>query len=171
MNAEAELSVGSQWNIPELQIPIKGNIRHVPIGSCIDGFFLTRFVSYEFKHCSALILKTNTFITHFGFFHIYPGQMIEEDSLQTESLKRLKGAKGILVEGSESTPKGYLLRDLKKRFGIEVARPPIPINTNRIGTDPAEKTPYPYHVVFRPASNEILVARLSHNDIVSLTGF
>ena len=140
-------------------------------GTCVDEEIGFSFASQGFTTCSALILHSSL-TERFGLFHVYPGQEVDDEhqSSQVVSLRRLAGASGILIEGSASTPKKRILADLHRWYAVDVVRT---ITVDTIPANPIDNLDKftPFHVVFRPASNEILVARISHRDILRYKAF
>ncbi len=152
--------------VPELNVLRPKTTLFVPDGRCAPGDLNAQFVGEGFSVCSALLLKKDATNTY-GLFHIFPGQSIEPE-LQT--LFKLQGAAGILVAGSESTSKRRILGELSTLFGIEVSRT-IPIDTVRPGKGSPKDRVWPFHLVFRPLFNEILIARISHRDVLTYKAF
>ncbi len=160
--------------IPELQSEPAGNVLKVGKGVCLDTDIQFNLASEGFRSCAALILRSSL-TKRFGLFHVYPSQEVDDEhySPQVASLRRLAGSSAILVEGSESSPKRRILRELHTLFTIDVIRT-IPVDTVRPEAQREKDdkdTLFAFHVVFRPKANRILVARISHRDVLTFKGF
>jgi hypothetical protein len=161
-------SVTARFGIPEFNIPKPNWVLSVSEGQCRDADRAVTFVSEGFESCSGLVLH-NPLSKKCGLFHIFPGQDIYG---QVTSLRCLADSMGILIDGSESTPKKRILADLKTLFAIQVARV-ITVDTNRPLPGVETETIYsnPFHIIYRPMTNEILVARISHQDVLTFPAF
>jgi hypothetical protein len=162
------LLIATRFGIPELALPKPKGVLSVEEGRCVDGNERHIFESELFTECSGLVLH-NPLSKRYGLFHIFPGQEIYPE---IESLRRLTGSTGILIEGSESTPKKRILNELNTLFAINISRA-ISIDTIR---QPSEsetegRQSDPFNVIYRPMANKILVARISHQDVLVFQGF
>ena len=157
---------GMSATVPELREILPGNTLFVPEGSCVLSNRSAHFVSKGFSTCSAIIMKS-TWANLQGLFHVYPG---EDLSPENEHLHELRESQAILVAGSASTPKKRILETLKSTYAIRIVSVRS-VDTLRPGKGTRLEQEYPFHVVYRPDTNEIVVARISHGDVLTLGGF
>lgn len=80
-------------------------------------------------------------------------------------LTPLADGSACLIQGSNSTEKRRLLRNLFDTLGI-VHTDTIPVDTYAIGGKSLC-----FHAAYRPAANQILVARISHKDVLTFPAF
>ena len=73
-------------------------------------------MSEGFSGCSGFTFR-NEQSTAFGFFHAYPGQDLDKDAF--EGLNILAGGEVILIEGSNSSKKPLILKELEGELGIK----------------------------------------------------
>jgi hypothetical protein len=118
--------------------------------------------SEGFAACSGVIIK-NASSRIFGLLHILPTQALYEADFK--KLKLLAGGQLILIEGSKSTPKTWVLRDLSRKLGIEH------IDTLTLDTKRPEVGNMHFHIALKPIDNELLVSRNSHKDLLTYTAF
>lgn len=109
-----------------------------------------------FEACSGFIIRGEA-QKGFGLLHALPGQDWYEAYF--EKLRILAGGQVLLVEGSRSTPKSWILRDLYRRLGIEHVDT-LSLDTRRPGVGNMH-----FHIALKPGENELFVARNSHKDL------
>ncbi len=161
------IAIATRFGIPEFALSKPYGVQSVEEGRCSDADENHSFESRFFTECSGLVLH-NPLSKRYGLFHIFPGQEIYTE---VESLRRLAGSNGILIEGSESTPKKRILRELNTLFAITVSRV-IPVDTMpQLRATEEKQEPEPFNVVFRPMTDTILVARISHMDVLTFQAF
>ena len=148
--------------VPEFMIPADKNVIYRRQGTYAIGNSDNRFASEGFSACSGLIFRGRQADT-FGFFHVLPLQDLYDRDF--EQLKPLTNGQVVLVEGSKSSSKSYILADLKRMLEIEHTGT-ISVDTIRTGVGNMH-----FHVAFRPKENEILVARNSHQDLLVYSAF
>lgn len=154
------------FRLPELRTQKPAGVISVDEGECLGADERFVFVSKHFLSCSALLLKKPLSNTY-GLFHMLPSQEIDRDSVP---LSRFRNATAILVQGEASMPTEKILTNLNHLFEINVVRT-IPIKTIKNPNDGENYRHYPFHVVFRPARNKILIARVSHQDVLPFPAF
>ncbi len=132
--------------IPELNESQKGLIivkqAHLEVGD-ID----TKFLSRGFYQCSAVVLR-NPEKTQYGFLHALPG-FSQIDRFNQEALEKLihfTEGQSILIDGYISEFDLPIISFLRKQFGVNC------IKTITTGILP------PFDVVFRPKSDEVIIA-------------
>jgi hypothetical protein len=138
------------------------NVLTVDVGTIAIGSIHNSFRSEGFDLCSGIAIK-DPFEETFGFFHVFPGQGLLDDDIET--LLPLADGHLCLIQGSKSTEKRRMLRDLFTILGIEHTHT-IPIDTRAMNG-----TSLNFHAVYRPAENQVLVARISHKDILTFPAF
>ncbi|MBU1472634.1 hypothetical protein KKB64_02510 [Patescibacteria group bacterium] len=147
---------------PEFSLIPPKDILHVNVGSIAIGSIEDRFRSKGFYLCSGIAIK-DPFEQKFGFFHVYPGHELTDDDIKT--LTPLADGSACLIRGSNSTEKRRLLRELSERLSI--------IHTDTIAVDTCSTNDKSlcFHVAYRPAANQMLVARISHKDVLTYVAF
>jgi hypothetical protein len=147
---------------PELLNPAPRNLLKVRIGGYKLGDNANIFASEGFIGCSGFIFK-NKLSGVFGLLHATPVQSLYAEVL--EELKPLIGGQMILVEGSTSVHNGRFIKSLEEKLNIEYA------DTIYIKTMNPRYWNEQFHIVFRPKSNEIVIARNAYNDLLVYKGF
>jgi hypothetical protein len=118
--------------------------------------------SEGFAACSGIIIKGKKGLMH-ALFHVLPWQDLYENDYKR--LEGLAGGELILIEGSGSTSKIWVINDLNKHLGIShVDTLPLDTISPRGGNGH-------FHVAFKPMVNTLLVARNSHKDLQTFTVF
>jgi len=138
------------------------NVLTVEVGSIAIGTIHNSFRSEGFDLCSGIAIK-DPFEERFGFFHVFPGQGLLDDDIKT--LLPLANGHLCLIQGSKSTEKRRMLRDLFTILGIEHTDT-IPVETR----GPNDKSLI-FHTTYRPAENQVLVARTSFQDVLTFPAF
>ena len=134
----------------------------VPEGRIGIGSITNRFRSNELEPCSVLAIA-NPWRSCFAFWHVYAGQ--EPKKRDVEDLQPLIGGCACPVYGSRSIPIINALRDLFKSLDITLTDP---ISVETRGKNGSAGC---FHAAFRPAANQILVARISYEDIQQFPAF
>jgi len=152
--------------VTELSASPHNHTIKVPEGRCESGNRDTCFLSEGYSVCSGLLIRDPGKET-FALFHIVPSQQFLDipQEHNEKILADLTGGTAVIVEGSESTRKISFISSLMGDFGIKVLRS-IPILTQ----DKGGKCK-PFHLVYRPSINKVLVARISHQDILTYKVF
>ncbi len=133
------------------------DVIHIRQGTYKMGLRANRFVSPNFAACSGFILRDES-QANFGFLHALPTQDLYEYDF--EHLKELAGGQFIVVEGSSSTSKIWIVRDFQRKLGMKQ------VDTITVDTIRPKVGNMHFHVSFRPQSNELLVVRRSHEDLL-----
>jgi hypothetical protein len=148
--------------VPEFSLHPPSDVLMVDEGEIATGTIVNRFRSEGFECCSGIAIE-NPYGTLFGFFHAHPGQELTDE--MTESLKPLADGHACVIRGTGSTSKTRLMRELWGTLGI-THTDTIPVDTYMFSGKRK-----PFHIAYRPAANQILVARISHKDILRFTSF
>lgn len=148
--------------IPEFrQIPPKETLV-VREGNLVIGTIANKFRSDGFDLCSAIAIK-DPFEATFGFFHAFPGQELTDEDIET--LVPLQRGFACLIQGSHSTDKRRLLRNLHTILDIEHT------DTIAVDTRTVNHKSLCFHTAWRPAENQVLIARISHRDVLTFPAF
>ena len=152
--------------LPEFSHPLSPAILSVSTGRYVVGNTEQDYVSEGFLACTGFIIKGEDSRSSISLFHASPLPLVDLDDYDYEKLRPLAGGQVIELKGSDSTPKSYILSSLKRRLGIEHVST-ISVNTRK----PTDRSSQHYHVAFRPQPDEILIARVSHKDLLVFPGF
>ncbi len=148
--------------VPEFGRPLPADVVYVSQGRYRVGDAFQTYASEGFAACSGFLIRGEASTT-FGLLHALPMQDLYPDDF--EQLKSLSGGQVILIEGSSSSPKTWILRDLERRLGIQHVET-LSLDTRRSCVGNMH-----FHLAFRPRTDEILLARNSHKDLLVFPGF
>lgn len=120
----------------------------------------TQFV----RECSGFIIKNPAGST-FGLYHASPLPFIDLTEFDFVQLQAFANGQITEIKGSESTNKDHILRRLKNRLGID--------HTGAIEVQTRDQIAMnrPFHIALVPETNEVLVARNSHRDVLRYQAF
>ena len=148
--------------IPEFKRAMPTKVVYVRERIYAVGDSSRSYASMGFTVCSGFVFKDKKGI-NFGLFHAVPMQDLYPNDFK--NLKTLAGGQVILIEGSASIPSPRILSDLEQKLGIKHT------GTIRVDTRRPQVGNMHFHVAFRPKTDEILVARNSHKDLLIYSGF
>lgn len=148
--------------IPEFSRIPPNDILHVNVGRLAIGSIENRFRTEGLDRCSGIAIK-DPFALIFGFIHVYTGQQLTDDEIRT--LTPLADGSACLIHGSNSTEKRRIFRNLFEILGI------VHTDTITVDTYTIEDKSLCFHAAYRPAANQVLVARISHKDVLTFPAF
>ena len=153
-------------NVPEFVFPRFRKLRWAKPGELTWGDNSCVFASQNFATCSAFLIRSRNGLS-FGLLHASPTQHLAENSFgQTlEDFRVFEGGQVLLVEGSTSAQKPWLLDEFSNELGLSHAGT-IPVDTMS-----PDRTTALFHIAFRPQTNHILVVRDALKDLQIYSGF
>lgn len=141
--------------IPELRNIFGSGVIEVAEGDFRVGYMKSRYRSYNLDVCTAIVLKQEE-SDKSGLIHIYPEEELK--NFEDNHLELLRGARATIIEGSNSTQKDTILRFIFDRYDL------VHDHTIKADTLMLDGKSAPFHIVYRPYENGVMVARISHED-------
>lgn len=149
-------------SIPEFSTTPPDNSVEVPEGDYRIGGVSRQFFSKNFTGCSAILIK-DICNTQFILFHAVPDQKVNDKMIR--DFTPFRDGALCLIEGSQSFPKGYLLRDLYDRFDLTRTNPIV------VETWGPNQEAGSFNVAYRPLTNQVLVAVVSYDKVLTYNPF